>query len=125
MGLNFELLKIWPFLLTHHYTIFVIQGERFSFSKQAENFGITKRQLQNHMSEKELQQYLEKALAVVILGSNDYVNNYLNPGYRTRSKFKPDKYADIVINQYTKQITVKSLRFPWLYTTSLFSLLLK
>ncbi|KMT13925.1 hypothetical protein BVRB_4g077660 [Beta vulgaris subsp. vulgaris] len=80
-------------------------GERFSFSKQAENFGITKRQLQNHMSEKELQQYLEKALAVVILGSNDYVNNYLNPGYRTRSKFKPDKYADIVINQYTKQIT--------------------
>lgn len=47
------------------------QGERFSFSKQVENFGMTKKQLQNHMSDQELQQYLEKALAVVILGSND------------------------------------------------------
>ncbi|XP_056682341.1 GDSL esterase/lipase At5g08460 [Spinacia oleracea] len=79
-------------------------GERFSFSKQVESFGITKRQLQNHMSETELQQYLSNAIAVVILGSNDYVNNYLNPSYRSRSKFKPEQYADIVINQYTKQI---------------------
>ncbi|XP_057539922.1 GDSL esterase/lipase At5g08460-like [Amaranthus tricolor] len=81
-------------------------GQRFSFSKQVENFGMTKRQLQNHMSGQELQQYLEKALAVVILGSNDYVNNYLNPGYPTRSKFKPDKYADIVIHLYSNQISV-------------------
>uniref|UniRef100_A0A803L522 Uncharacterized protein n=2 Tax=Chenopodium quinoa TaxID=63459 RepID=A0A803L522_CHEQI len=79
-------------------------GERFSFSLQARNFGITKRQLQNHMNETELQQYLTKALAVVILGSNDYVNNYLNPTYPSQSKFKPENYADIVISQYTKQI---------------------
>ncbi|KAL2941372.1 hypothetical protein RDABS01_029722 [Bienertia sinuspersici] len=79
-------------------------GERFSFSKQVENFGITMKQLQNQMNDAQLQQYLSKALVVVILGSNDYVNNYFNPTYPSSSRFKPDKYADILINQYNKQI---------------------
>ena len=50
-----------------------MQGERFSFSKQIENFGITKRELQNQLSDTDLKHYLEKALAVLILGSNDYI----------------------------------------------------
>ncbi|KAL9248166.1 hypothetical protein vseg_021520 [Gypsophila vaccaria] len=79
-------------------------GERFSFRRQVENFNITRHQLMNHMSDEKLQDYLTKALAVIILGSNDYINNYLNPGYRSRSKFRPEKYADIVIDQYTNQI---------------------
>lgn len=70
------------------------------------------------MSETELQQYLSNAIAVVILGSNDYVNNYLNPSYRSRSKFKPEQYADIVINQYTKQIQVYSLCTYMLFSCS-------
>ena len=62
-----------------------MQGERFSFSKQIENFGITKRELQNQLSDTDLKHYLEKALAVLILGSNDYINNYLIPSYGQRS----------------------------------------
>ncbi|XP_074318740.1 GDSL esterase/lipase At1g71250-like [Silene latifolia] len=79
-------------------------GARFSFRQQVENFNITKDQLLNQMNDDKLVDYLSKALAVIILGSNDYINNYLNPSYRTSSKFKPDKYADIVINQYSKQV---------------------
>ncbi|KAK9692019.1 hypothetical protein RND81_09G235600 [Saponaria officinalis] len=78
-------------------------GERFSFSRQIQNFNNTRHQLMNHMSDENLADYLRKALGVIILGSNDYINNYLNPAY-PRSKIRPDKYADIVIDYYTKQV---------------------
>lgn len=79
-------------------------GERFSFSRQVENFGITKRQLQNQLSDTDLQHYLEKALAVLILGSNDYINNYLIPSYGSRAKYKPEQFADLLITHYTKHL---------------------
>uniref|UniRef100_A0A2N9F4N4 SGNH hydrolase-type esterase domain-containing protein n=1 Tax=Fagus sylvatica TaxID=28930 RepID=A0A2N9F4N4_FAGSY len=57
------------------------------------------------MDEEELSQYLAKSLVVMIIGSNDYLNNYLLPLlYTTSSKYKPKDYADLLISHYTHQI---------------------
>ncbi|XP_062158864.1 GDSL esterase/lipase At5g08460-like [Alnus glutinosa] len=80
-------------------------GDRFSLSQQVQNFETTLNQLKSQMDEKELSQYLAKALAVMILGSNDYINNYLLPSlYTTSSNYTPKDYADLLIGHYTSHI---------------------
>ncbi|KAL2236278.1 GDSL esterase/lipase At5g08460-like [Sesamum indicum] len=80
-------------------------GERFSLSGQVENFESTLNQLRRQMEDEELSNYLAKALAIMALGSNDYINNYLSPNFYTSSYFyTPKDYADLLINRYTRQI---------------------
>ncbi|CAK9154691.1 unnamed protein product [Ilex paraguariensis] len=46
--------------------------------------------------------YLSKCIYSVGLGSNDYLNNYLQPQfYSTSRKYTPDQYAAILIQQYS------------------------
>ena len=83
------------------------QGDRFSLRQQVQNFETTLNQLKSQMDEKELSQYLGRALAVMILGSNDYINNYLLPTfYTTSSIYNPIDYADLLIGRYTSHILV-------------------
>ncbi|KAE8126178.1 hypothetical protein FH972_020922 [Carpinus fangiana] len=80
-------------------------GDRFSLRQQVQNFETTLNQLKSQMDEKELSQYLGRALAVMILGSNDYINNYLLPRfYTTSSNYNPIDYADLLIGRYTSHI---------------------
>ncbi|KAL3637995.1 hypothetical protein CASFOL_018443 [Castilleja foliolosa] len=80
-------------------------GERFSLSQQVENFERTLNQLRSQMSDDEINIYLSKALVVMSLGSNDYLNNYLQPTFYTTSYiYTPKEYADLLINRYTRQI---------------------
>ncbi|KAK6125645.1 hypothetical protein DH2020_040621 [Rehmannia glutinosa] len=80
-------------------------GERFSLSEQVENFESTLNQLRSQMKDEELSIYLSKALVVMTLGSNDYINNYLQPSFYTTSYiYTPKDYADLLINRYTRQI---------------------
>ncbi|KAF5960715.1 hypothetical protein HYC85_001924 [Camellia sinensis] len=80
-------------------------GERFSLSQQVQNFENTLNQLKNQMSEQELREYLKKALVVMILGSNDYLNNYLVPyTYPTSFIYNATAYADLLIQRYARQI---------------------
>ncbi|GFP80735.1 GDSL esterase/lipase at5g08460 [Phtheirospermum japonicum] len=80
-------------------------GERFSLSQQVENFESTMNQLRSQMTDEEMSIYLSKALVVMCLGSNDYINNYLQPTFYTTSYiYSPKDYADLLINRYTWQI---------------------
>ncbi|XP_071707661.1 GDSL esterase/lipase At5g08460-like [Rutidosis leptorrhynchoides] len=80
-------------------------GERFSFRQQVENFASNLNQLKNVMEGEQLGLYLNKSLAVVIMGSNDYINNYfLTSFYATSYIYTPTAYSDLLIQQYTKQI---------------------
>ncbi|CAA0839283.1 GDSL esterase/lipase [Striga hermonthica] len=80
-------------------------GERFSLSEQVENFESTLKQLRNQMTDEELVTHLSKSLVVMSLGSNDYINNYLQPSfYSTSYIYTPKDYADLLINRYTRQI---------------------
>ncbi|KAG5529025.1 hypothetical protein RHGRI_029631 [Rhododendron griersonianum] len=82
-------------------------GQRFSLSQQVENFEKTLNQLRNNMnmSDEEISHYLSKALVVMTLGSNDYINNYLVPSmYPTSFMYNPKDYADLLIKRYARQI---------------------
>ncbi|CBI27701.3 unnamed protein product, partial [Vitis vinifera] len=88
-------------------------GDRYSLSQQVQNFESTLNQLRSQMDENSLSQYLAKSLVVIVLGSNDYINNYLKPSFYTSSYlYTPIDYADLLINHYTRQIlTLHSLGF--------------
>ncbi|KAI3450956.1 hypothetical protein Pfo_007621 [Paulownia fortunei] len=80
-------------------------GERFSLSEQVENFESTLNRLKSQMEDEELSNYLTKALVIMALGSNDYINNYLQPSFYTTSYiYSPREYVDLLINRYTRQI---------------------
>ncbi|CAK9156054.1 unnamed protein product [Ilex paraguariensis] len=80
-------------------------GQRFNLNDQILNFESTLNQLRNQMNQQELSQYLSQSLVVMTLGSNDYINNYLQPSfYSTSSTYKPNDYANLVINHYSRQI---------------------
>ncbi|XP_057481367.1 GDSL esterase/lipase At5g08460-like isoform X2 [Actinidia eriantha] len=87
-------------------------GQRFSLSQQVENFENTLSQLKNEMSDEEISQYLFKSLAIMILGSNDYINNYMVPSqYATSYIYNPKEYADLLIERYATQILLNS-KYP-------------
>ncbi|GAU42653.1 hypothetical protein TSUD_398580 [Trifolium subterraneum] len=80
-------------------------GERISFRHQVRNFERTLCQMKTLMEDEKLSHYLENSLATVVHGNNDYLNNYLMPGfYNTSFVYNPNKFADILIENYKKYI---------------------
>ncbi|KAF6143928.1 hypothetical protein GIB67_001722 [Kingdonia uniflora] len=81
-------------------------GERFSLSQQVLSFENTVNQLRTQMSAgRNLTQYLAKSLAILVFGSNDYLNNYLMPSvYPSSYNYSPPNFANMLLNHYTRQI---------------------
>ncbi|CAI9108832.1 OLC1v1008528C1 [Oldenlandia corymbosa var. corymbosa] len=81
-------------------------GQRFSLTDQVASFRDTLNQIKAMMGgEEELNHYLANSLVVMVLGSNDYINNYLQPSFYTSSYiYNPQQYADLLIKLYTRQI---------------------
>lgn len=48
--------------------------------------------------------YLKRCLYVVNIGSNDYLNNYLQPPFYPRSNLSPQQFADLLIRNLSKQL---------------------
>ncbi|CAK9161133.1 unnamed protein product [Ilex paraguariensis] len=84
-------------------------GDRYSLSEQVVNFETTLRQLRTMMSGANLTQYLAKSVAVMVFGSNDYINNYLLPAlYPSSNISSPSEFANILLNAYARQIVQTS-----------------
>ncbi|KAJ1391172.1 SGNH hydrolase superfamily [Sesbania bispinosa] len=82
-------------------------GERYSMNQQIMNFEITLNQYKTMMNETSLSQYLAKSIAIVVSGSNDYINNYLLPGlYRTSFNYTAQEFGNLLVNNYVRQIQV-------------------
>ncbi|XP_010252444.1 PREDICTED: GDSL esterase/lipase At1g71250 [Nelumbo nucifera] len=80
-------------------------GERFTLSQQVLNFETTLNQLRQYTGGSNLTQYLSKSLAVLVFGSNDYINNYLLPSlYSSSYNYDPPAFANLLLNHYTRQI---------------------
>ncbi|PIA47054.1 hypothetical protein AQUCO_01400039v1 [Aquilegia coerulea] len=80
-------------------------GDRFTFSQQVAKFKSTTDLLSNHMGEKNLSQHLSKSIAIINMGSNDYINNYLLPYlYPTSFYHTPVDYADLLIDLYANYL---------------------
>ncbi|WOL12693.1 GDSL esterase/lipase [Canna indica] len=80
-------------------------GQRYSLSQQVLNFESNLNDLKALIGNENFDQYLAKSIVIMILGSNDYINNYLLPNlYPSSSKYNPQDYANLLLNKYTRQI---------------------
>ncbi|KAL2454315.1 GDSL esterase/lipase [Abeliophyllum distichum] len=80
-------------------------GQRYSLSQQVINFETTLGQLRKMMSGADLSRYLAKSIALVVIGSNDYINNYLLPSmYPSSYNYRPPEFANLLLNHYARQL---------------------
>ncbi|KAH7834438.1 hypothetical protein Vadar_016022 [Vaccinium darrowii] len=78
---------------------------RIPFNQQIKNFENTLDQITGNLGAVQLAQALGRSIFFVGMGSNDYLNNYLMPNYATRNEYDGQQYADLLIQQYSQQLT--------------------
>ncbi|KAK4440102.1 GDSL esterase/lipase [Sesamum alatum] len=81
-------------------------GARIDFTGQVNNYKNTVEQVVNILGDEDsAASYLSKCIYSIGVGSNDYLNNYFMPlYYSTSSRYSPEQYADLLIQQYSEQI---------------------
>ncbi|KAK3007493.1 hypothetical protein RJ639_014615 [Escallonia herrerae] len=81
-------------------------GARISFGGQISNYKNTVSQVVNILGDEDsAANYLSKCIYSLGMGSNDYLNNYFMPqNYPTSRQYTPAQYADVLIQQYSRQI---------------------
>jgi len=90
------------------------QGQRYSLSQQVLNFQTTLSQLRSLMPARNLTEYLARSIVMIVIGSNDYINNYLLPSlYPTSFNYTPEQYANLLLNHYTRQLLVQYINHHW------------
>jgi len=75
-------------------------------SQQIEYFALVKQTFVRDIGNAPTEVMLNKALYVIVLGSNDYINNYMLTGSSARAMYTPDEYADLLVATYTQHIEV-------------------
>nr|XP_004250819.1 GDSL esterase/lipase At1g71250 [Solanum lycopersicum] len=79
--------------------------DRYTLSQQVINFESTLSQLRTMMSPGDLNTYLSRSIAVMVFGSNDYINNYLLPSlYSTSINYNPQQFSNLLLNHYARQL---------------------
>ncbi|XP_077231795.1 GDSL esterase/lipase At1g71691-like [Tasmannia lanceolata] len=78
---------------------------RIPFNQQIKNFENTLDQITDQLGADDAAQSIAKCIFFVGMGSNDYLNNYLLPNYNTRNQYNSQQYANLLVQQYTRQLT--------------------
>ncbi|GLJ30030.1 hypothetical protein SUGI_0593780 [Cryptomeria japonica] len=100
----------------------MLQGQQASWMKLEEillpilgtlnekiaNFGNTVNDITSHLgSAEEVAEYLSKSIFAITFGSNDYINNYLVPGFYSSSRtYTSEAYSDLLISHFSQQLVV-------------------
>ncbi|KAM7524930.1 hypothetical protein LguiA_014832 [Lonicera macranthoides] len=81
-------------------------GEHISLDEQLRNHEITVSHISAIQGSKIFaKQYLSKCIYTVGMGSNDYINNYLNSQFYPSSKlYTPEQFAQLLIEKYYEQL---------------------
>ncbi|CAI9117175.1 OLC1v1018521C1 [Oldenlandia corymbosa var. corymbosa] len=80
-------------------------GDRYPLGQQVINFETNLGQMRRMMPAANLTRFLSKSIAVLVFGSNDYINNYLMPSLYTSSyNYNPSQYANLLLNHYARQL---------------------
>lgn len=80
-------------------------GDQISMNRQLSNHQMTISRLAPLLGPSQVQNYLHKCVYTVEMGSNDYVNNYLQPqNYPSSASFTPDQFAAFLIQQFSTQL---------------------
>ncbi|KAJ0808827.1 putative triacylglycerol lipase [Helianthus annuus] len=92
----------------------VIGGGRISLNQQIAHHAIIILQLIDLIrkgSVAPVQEHLNKCIYTVAMGNNDFINNYFFPQYyNTSSLYTPEEYAEILVQQYSEQLSIGTLR---------------
>ncbi|KAI3829467.1 hypothetical protein L1987_03592 [Smallanthus sonchifolius] len=84
-------------------------GGRISLDHQLANHATTILQLVDLIGNGNLatvRKHLNKCIYTVAMGNNDFINNYFLPQYyKTSTLYTPEEYAEVLVQQYTKQLT--------------------
>ncbi|XP_008459639.1 GDSL esterase/lipase At1g71691 [Cucumis melo] len=78
---------------------------RIPFNQQIRNFENTLDQITGNLGAAMVAPVVARCIFFVGMGSNDYLNNYLMPNYPTRSQYNSRQFANLLIQQYTQQLT--------------------
>lgn len=84
---------------------------RIPMSQQLGYFASLKEDIVSRRGERDAKRFLHKSLFLSVLGSNDYLNNYLLPGSTARRVYNPQAYQDLVLSTYVQQLQVIALSF--------------
>lgn len=79
---------------------------RIPFNQQIKNFENSLDQISDALGAHDISQALARCIFFVGMGSNDYLNNYLMPNYPTRNQYDGNQYADLLVQEYTTQLSV-------------------
>ncbi|XP_043695047.1 GDSL esterase/lipase At5g37690 isoform X2 [Telopea speciosissima] len=78
--------------------------QRLSFDDQLDYFEKTKGRIKAKIGEKAADKLLNNAIYLIGLGSNDYVNNYLQPFLADGQQYTPDEFLNLLISTLDKQL---------------------
>lgn len=96
------------------------QVGRIPFDQQLRNFENTLNQITGNLGADYMATALARCIFFVGMGSNDYLNNYLMPNYPTRNQYNGQQYADLLVQTYSQQLTVRFFSFFRLHTIPYF-----
>ncbi|XP_068660415.1 GDSL esterase/lipase At4g16230-like [Aristolochia californica] len=84
-----------------------IFGGRLNMDAQVDNFENTRQEIISMVGPPAPSKLLKKALFSVVIGSNDFINNYLTPTVsgRQRKSIPPEKFIGSMISKFRLQIT--------------------
>ncbi|KAK6246677.1 hypothetical protein SCA6_009767, partial [Theobroma cacao] len=77
---------------------------RIPFDQQIRNFQSTLDQITDNLGAVDAADAIARCIFFVGMGSNDYLNNYLMPNYPTRNQYNAQQFADLLVQQYTRQL---------------------
>ncbi|KAH6775140.1 GDSL-like Lipase/Acylhydrolase superfamily protein [Perilla frutescens var. hirtella] len=78
---------------------------RIPFNQQIKNFESNLDQITGRLGALDVAQELSRCIFFIGMGSNDYLNNYLMPNYDTKNHYNGQQYADLLVKQYSQQLT--------------------
>ncbi|PWA81946.1 SGNH hydrolase-type esterase domain-containing protein [Artemisia annua] len=85
-------------------------GGRISLNQQIAHHATTILQLADLIGNgnlKKVRKHLNKCIYTVAMGNNDFINNYFSPQhYKTSSLYTPEEYAEQLVQQYSKQLSI-------------------
>lgn len=86
-----------------------LKGGRVCLSQQVEHYKNTVSQMVNLLGdENAAATYLSKCLYTVVMGSNDYLNNYFMPRlYSSSHRYSLEQFSDLLIQRYSRQLKVR------------------
>ncbi|OIW02659.1 hypothetical protein TanjilG_29435 [Lupinus angustifolius] len=79
--------------------------QRLSFDDQINYFKKTKEAISTKIGDEAANMHCNEAIYFIGIGSNDYINNYLQPFLADGQQYTPDEFGDLLISTLDQQLT--------------------